>query len=99
MRTNFSAGPYTVCFTLAGGSPIGFHIAASPHGSAKPLAECNWWDWSLQETVVIRANGHLFAAAPDLYSALEKIVLDWDGEPEDMSDARAALAKARGETA
>jgi len=42
------------------------------------------------------ATSNLIAAAPELYAALEKIVLDWDGEPEDMFAARAALAKARG---
>ena len=35
-------------------------------------------------------------AVPELLKALEKIVFDWDGEPEDMFDARAVLAKARG---
>lgn len=44
----------------------------------------------------VEATAHLFAAAPDLYEALDQIVFDWDGEPEDMADARAALAKARG---
>ena len=44
------------------------------------------------------ATSNLIAAAPDLYAALEQIVFDWDGEPEDMFAARAALAKARGET-
>lgn len=40
------------------------------------------------------ANARLIAAAPELLAALEKIVYDWDGEPEDMADARAAIAKA-----
>jgi hypothetical protein len=43
------------------------------------------------------ANAHLIAAAPDLYAALERIVFDWDGEPEDMVAAENALRKARGE--
>lgn len=43
------------------------------------------------------ANAHLIAAAPVLYDALEKIVRDWDGEPEDMYDAWVALRLARGE--
>ena len=43
-----------------------------------------------------RANAHLIASAPELLSALQKIVLDWDGEPEDMYAARKAIAKAEG---
>ena len=34
----------------------------------------------------------------DLYRALAKIEHDWDGEPEDMEEAREALRKARGES-
>lgn len=45
----------------------------------------------------VEANAHLFAAAPALYEALARIVRDWDGEPEDMFEASAALAQARGE--
>ena len=43
------------------------------------------------------ANAHLIVTAPDLLSVLEKIVHDWDGEPEDMFDAIAAIQRARGE--
>ena len=44
------------------------------------------------------ANGHLIAAAPDLYAALEmaQLWLDVDGR-FDMQGINAALAKARGE--
>ena len=55
-------------------------------------------DLTLADEVKRIAEAHLIAAAPDLYAALEQIVFDWDGEPEDMFAARAALAKARGET-
>lgn len=55
------------------------------------------------------ANAHLIAAAPDLYEALEKILRECGDEMSDgylanfvhsdkASVARAALAKARGET-
>ena len=53
-------------------------------------------EWHWPDEAECTANAHLIASAPDLYSALEKIVFDWDGEPEDMFAARAALAKARG---
>jgi hypothetical protein len=45
------------------------------------------------------ANARLIAAAPDLLEALERIVFDWDGEPDDMSEAHAAIAKAKGRDA
>ena len=62
------------------------------------------WEWNICErrsTVEHMeeesyANARLIAAAPDLLEALQKIVFDWDGEPEDMLDARAAIAKATG---
>ena len=54
-------------------------------------------EWVWPDEAECTANAHLIAAAPDLYAALEKIVFDWDGEPEDMFAAQAALAKARGE--
>ena len=46
-----------------------------------------------------KANAHLIAAAPELYEALEAVVAtDADGETPQWKAARAALAKARGET-
>lgn len=44
------------------------------------------------------ANARLIAAAPSMYDALMRIIHDWDGEPDDMTEARAALAKAEGRT-
>lgn len=44
-----------------------------------------------------RANAHLIAAAPDMYEALADIVHDFEGHPG-FGPARAALAKARGES-
>jgi hypothetical protein len=41
-----------------------------------------------------RANHNLCAAAPEMLAALKRIVLNWDGEPEDMDEAREAIAKA-----
>jgi hypothetical protein len=43
--------------------------------------------------------GRLFAAAPDLYAALEEIInTEWIGGKGGFVKARAALAKARGES-
>ena len=49
------------------------------------------------------ANAHLIAAAPDLLAALEIIAAYWDAgnftrRPEICDCARAAIAKARGES-
>ena len=54
-----------------------------------------------------RSTAHLIAAAPDLYEALQRIVKWMDAQGYNalyqddtaLKDARAALAKARGETA
>ena len=57
-------------------------------------------DLTLADEVKRIAEAHLIAAAPDMYSALDAII---DGRMWSMSDnkfgaAKAALAKARGET-
>lgn len=52
--------------------------------------------WDRRDGEDVAANARLIAAAPDMLEALKKIVFDWDGEPEDMADARAAIAKAEG---
>lgn len=45
------------------------------------------------------ANAHLIAAAPDLYEALEMALTDGvQMRPDTIHAAKAALAKARGET-
>ena len=43
------------------------------------------------------ANAHLIAAAPEMYSALESIVMEWDLDPSDIDWIESLLAKARGE--
>lgn len=66
------------------------------------------WEWDGKFIVCIphaegvtcfRTNpedARLIAAAPDLLKALKQIEFDWDGEEEDMYEARAAIAKAEG---
>ena len=54
---------------------------------------------------VLGQDAHLIAAAPELYKALDNLVRwtnfvtegDYEEEPEAITEARAALAKARGE--
>lgn len=61
----------------------------------------------LTECATRDANAHLIAAAPDLYAALERLLEQYSnvrsaeqypqGDSGSMKEARAALAKARGE--
>jgi hypothetical protein len=44
------------------------------------------------------ANAHLIAAAPDLLAALERIVAISDRKHDAWDDAKAAIAKAKGES-
>ena len=43
------------------------------------------------------ANAHLIAAAPEMYAALESILMEWNLEPSDMDWIEKLLAEARGE--
>ena len=52
--------------------------------------------FSQSDNPEVEANARLAAAAPDLLAALKRIDHDWDGEPEDMQEAREAIAKAEG---
>ncbi len=61
---------------------------------SKPDASDNW----LAQAQTIE-QAQLFAAAPDLYEALDKITRAFDdGGAFNTDEARAALAKARGES-
>lgn len=84
-----SSKTHRIC-TEDGGAVIA-HATMPPHRMRKGA-----WQKAAE---VARANAHLIAAAPDLLEALADIERDWDGEPEDMFRARAALSKARGVTA
>ncbi len=44
----------------------------------------------------VEANARLIASAPDLLAALEALI-EYYGDDDDMSDARAAVRRARGE--
>lgn len=70
-------GPYTACFTIFDGVRVGFHIAAKPEGSVRPVA----WGGVLGEKPAVhhwpeselKATAHLLAAAWDMAAALEAI--------------------------
>ena len=44
------------------------------------------------------ANAHLIAAVPELYEALQNVIREADRKTDAFNRARAALAKARGES-
>lgn len=87
-NTKFTPGPYMVERIKKG------EYYVKGEGSRLCLI-----DWSEHHDTEARANADLFAAAPELYDALEKII-----NAPSASDiffliptAKAALAKARGE--
>lgn len=90
MSENWTPGPWIVDDRsskpriLTGASP-NYLIAAGPicgGSAARRTAE---------------ANGRLIAAAPELYAALEEVVRISDRKHDAWDEAKAALAKARGE--
>lgn len=77
---------------------IGPHDERNIHYSSKG-AEYDGDRWHMDEQS--QANAHLIAAAPELYEALDNILelASWEPYMDDaIIKARAALAKARGES-
>lgn len=96
-------GPWVVNdFCTEGGADTAVWTSHDPH-FAKSICECHFntmREIERGETgchqLEAEANAKLIAAAPDLLEALREIVSNWDGEPEDMAAANAAIAKANG---
>ncbi len=96
-QPKWTPGPWR--YDRTNGSPTtGEHmIAGAKPGYLAEVRDCGSGD--------VRANTHLIAAAPDLYAALEKALNFITNTESEMGEtlpcgdaARAALAKARGET-
>ena len=115
----FTAGPWKICkdgkypckmaWSIPGDFPIatadGVHVGTAH----KHMADAPDMIYATISDDMRTANAHLIAAAPELYAALDRVLLDFDfmierGVVSDVRDdiiyvaARAALAKARGET-
>jgi hypothetical protein len=103
--SNWTNGPWSVhntadVFTALGA--INSEGTSAPSNDGWHIADCDMGGLCLDE---VRANAHLIAAAPDLYEALESLLDDLKMTPEinldgwgiETNQARAALAKARGE--
>jgi hypothetical protein len=87
-------GPWFISRDERDGMSWNNHIASVPD----PKSEiCAMFHDGTPNNEIGEANAILIAAAPDLLKALKQIVSDWeDGEPEDIVDACAAIAKAEG---
>ncbi len=86
-EAKFTPGPWRVRFGNIG------HVTAE---NGALVAKCQ----RLTSLCNLQANAHLIAAAPDLYEALERVIKIIDDSPWclKLTEERAALAKARGET-
>jgi hypothetical protein len=72
-KPKFTKGPWSICWATYDGRRVQFEITAAPYGSIRPLAQTRWkTDWSEVEGEELEANGHLIAAAPELYEALKR---------------------------
>lgn len=92
MRTNWTPGPWRAEKQTARTASV-----ATCHWDGQP-----WWDVSALrwDTGSAEANAALIAAAPELYDALDAICRFAEKQGRDSGlyrDARAALAKARGD--
>ena len=95
-------GPWEINWsTSSGNQTLGFHITGPKYGSLNPVCF-----GSENGTGEIRENAYLIAAAPELLEALikaeEVLTFEHGGEPIDLTEtlatARAAIAKARGQS-
>ncbi|MFT9070300.1 MAG: hypothetical protein ABF446_08385 [Acetobacter orientalis] len=86
-EVKFTPGPWRVRFGNIG------HVTAE---NGALVAKCQ----RLTSLCNLQANAHLIAAAPDLYEALERVIkiIDDSSWCLKLTEERAALAKARGET-
>ncbi|PAL21022.1 hypothetical protein [Acetobacter syzygii] len=86
-ETQFTPGPWRVRFGNIG------HVTAE---NGALVAKCQ----RLTSLCNLQANARLIAAAPDLYEALERVIkiIDDSSWCLKLTEERAALAKARGET-
>lgn len=86
-EAKFTPGPWRVRFGNIG------HVAAE---NGALVAKCQ----RLTGLCNLQANAHLIAAAPELYEALERVIkiIDDSSWCLKLTEERAALAKARGET-
>lgn len=99
MTTSHTPGPWEIDYDTRPAEVCCVH-GLPPHGDdeqnfAYVRGAMGYWDADEAENL---ANIHLIAAAPDLLDALQVLVDNGGIGPEDMfRNARAALAKAKGE--
>lgn len=94
---NGTLTPWSVCAKRPEGNPY-WNPGYTVHGHNKRVAEVA--NHYFPETAIVVAN--MIAAAPSMYVALQRLVNAWAPEPpgtdyDAWMEAKAALAKARGE--
>ena len=110
-KTKFTPGPWQAFIDDTGDKWTGWPISiSSVNDIDKSIVRTGgqWpyeWDAAISQREAV-ANAHLIAAAPEVYEKLEKLVerveqIQYDHNTSDgdlaLDEARAALAKARGE--
>lgn len=111
-KEKFTPGPWFVSEDITRDRDINCHYVGDEYiagfnieSGAKEIVSCEGIPGCGDEE---RSNAHLIAAAPDLYEALSELVEEIGvelkaivgvfGESREITKARAALAKARGES-
>lgn len=99
-KTKWTLGPW-VAQKGYGHEPEHISWTIRPKGSSWESVATAWRNLHPESRVTrdaMDANANLIAAAPELYDALESVVRIADRDTVEFAAARAALAKARGET-
>ena len=111
-EVKFTPGPWSVVEDIARDRDVNGHAIGDEYiagfnveSGTKEVVSCEGISGCGDEE---RANAHLIAAAPDLYEALNNVMSEissclrdeeyYFGTTERFDNARAALAKARGES-
>lgn len=99
-ETKWTPGPWVVGESSHNGLPC--VDACDPNDGQLMIEICEVWgeDRAESETEMSRANAHLISAAPELYEALASMLEECEDDEfaPHVMEAKAALAKARGET-
>ena len=94
-ETKWTPGPWVIDDATRPAEICTIHHTSHHNGFVYVRGELGYWDADEDENM---ANANLIAAAPELYEALQAALACHVGTDEVwLDEARAALAKARGE--
>ena len=78
-ESKFTSGEWTACFAHDGkGTIFSWHVTGAKHGSTHPICGLRSVSPEMRSSDEDRANARLIAAAPELYDALQSIMLSAD---------------------